>query len=251
MIDDIASRLLGSKKYKLICTDTVYRISREAAARHKKPKDAEKAARQALHAITGAFLSADELGRLREYMAAGDIDAALSMHASTRERMPLDAFYGALFERTGRPRNVLDIACGLNPYYLGLKGIAVTGLDINAGLMEIINGWARGACADVTALAHDVLCNAPLPDGDYDMALMMKLLPLLETQRKNSAQALLRRVSAELMVVTFPTRTLSGRKIGMEAHYSKWFEGILTDEFILKDRYVINDELIYIIKRRG
>ena len=77
----------------------------------------------------------------------------------------------------------------------------------------------------------------------------MKLLPVLETQRKGAALDLLQAVPAKRMAVTFPTRTLGGRRVGMDRHYSQWFDGILTDEFSVTHRYIINDELVYIIER--
>jgi 16S rRNA (guanine(1405)-N(7))-methyltransferase len=249
MTEDIIARILASKKYSGLCQDTIRRVAEDACGRYKKAKDAEKAARETLHGITGAFMSADELKRAREYMAGGCMAEALKLHSSTRERMPLDAFYDRLFSYTGTPESVLDIACGLNPYYLGSVGIGVTGLDINAALMDAINDWARASGAPVTAHARDVLSEGALPDGEYDLALIMKLLPVLENQRKGSAIALLRSITAGRMVVTFPTRTLGGRKVGMDKHYAQWFEGILTDEFSVAHQYIINDELVYIIER--
>nr|AMP55621.1 ArmA_Rmt [uncultured bacterium] len=250
MIDDIVERLLSSKKYSGLCEDTVRRVAEESAKRHKKPKDAEKAARETLHGITGAFMSGDELKRAREYMAQGNIDEALRLHSSTRERMPMDSFYDAVFAVTGRPSRVLDIACGLNPYYLGSIGVCVTGLDINAALMKALNDWAAEAKTPVEAYAYDVLCERPIPEGKYDLALMMKLLPVLENQKKGAALELMRRVPAVDQVITFPTRTLTGRRVGMDRHYTEWFEALLTDEFSVIYRGIINDELVYVIKKR-
>lgn len=64
----------------------------------------------------------EELKRAEERLKAGDMEGALEMHASTRERKPLGAFYEALFARAGRPGRVLDVACGLNPIYLAGHG---------------------------------------------------------------------------------------------------------------------------------
>lgn len=249
MIEDVIARIMASGKYGGLCEDTVRRVVGEAFMRHKKAKDAEKSARETLHGITGAFMSSGELKRAREHMARGEMDEALRLHSSTRERMPLDEFYNALFSYMGRPERVLDIACGLNPYYLGSNGISVVGLDINAALMDALNAWANASGAPVKAQAFDVLCENPLPNGDYDLALLMKLLPVLETQRKGAALTLLKAVPARMIAVTFPTRTLGGRKIGMDRHYSEWFEGLVSDDFQICKRYIINDELVYIIEK--
>ena len=57
-------RLLQSKKYGAVCRDTLQRVAEECSARHKKPKEAEKAAKEKLHGITGAFLTPAESKRL-------------------------------------------------------------------------------------------------------------------------------------------------------------------------------------------
>ena len=48
MNSDGLDKLLQSKKYRDICPDTVRRVWSECARRYKKPKDAEKAAREIL-----------------------------------------------------------------------------------------------------------------------------------------------------------------------------------------------------------
>lgn len=250
MTEEIIAKILSSKKYSGLCEDTIRRVTEDCCRRYKKAKDAEKAARETLHGITGAFMGADELKRAKEFMAGGNMDEALRLHSSTKERMPLDAFYEEMFSHTGKPSHVLDIACGLNPYYLGSIGIRVTGVDINAALMEALNEWAETSGAQVRAYSHDVLCEKPLPEGDYDLALVMKLLPVLETQKKGAAIALMKSIPASRIAVTFPTRTLGGRKVGMDRHYTQWFEGILTEEFSASARYIFNDELVYIVDRR-
>ena len=133
MHEDYLSKLLQSKKYRDICPDTVRRVFSECAGRYKKPKDADRAVREALHGITGAFMTPGEVRQLAFDMQAWHVDRTdaalermLSRHASTRERLPLgdtDALYNRIFAVTGKPSSVLDLACGINPLYLGARGI--------------------------------------------------------------------------------------------------------------------------------
>ncbi|MER4518019.1 16S rRNA (guanine(1405)-N(7))-methyltransferase RmtF, partial [Klebsiella pneumoniae] len=51
------------------------------------------------------------------------------------------------------------------------------------------------------------------------------------------------------LVVTFPTRTLGGRGVGMEKHYADWFERILPDTLSVRDRFTVSDELVYLVER--
>lgn len=250
-METIINNILTSPKYSGVCEDTVRRVTADAFARYRKPKDAEKSVRETLHGITGAFMSPSEMRRAAEYLYSGDIQSALKLHSSTRERAPLDEFYTELFEKCEKPKRLLDIACGMNPVYLGSCSIETVGIDINRALMELIDGWADKTGIPVKTYARDILCEGAIPDGEFDMTLLMKLLPVLETQKKGSAAELLRKAPSQIIVATFPTRTLSGRKIGMEKHYSEWFESIVPEGLTIAHRYVRSNELIYVVCRNG
>lgn len=243
-----------SKKYKDVCPDTVRRVFETERAKYKSEKEADKAAKAHLHQITGAFMTADEMKLADKLFTAykeGDesaFDKTLRLHSSTRERMQgAEALYSRILEAAGRPQTVLDLACGMNPLILGKMGLAVYGMDISGGCVRLVNEWAAACGWNVRAVCADLLCDPPMEKAD--MALMMKLLPVLEQQKKGSAMALMESVPAETACVTFPMRTLGGRKVGMEQHYSEWFEGNLTDAFEIIERFVEADELCYIVRR--
>ena len=60
MSNDYLDKLLQSKKYREVCPDTIRRVWAECEPKYKKPKDVDKAVREALHGITGAFLTPAE-----------------------------------------------------------------------------------------------------------------------------------------------------------------------------------------------
>lgn len=113
----------------------------------------------------------------------------------------------------------------------------------------MINAWARRSGAPVQCFVGDVLCDNFIPDGSWDMVLLMKLLPVLEAQRRGSARSLLEKLPIPTIVVTFPTRTLGGRSVGMERHYAEWFESILPEPLVIRSHYTFANELIYILDR--
>ena len=248
------SEIAISKKYKDVCPETVQRVYETERAKYKSEKEADKAAKAHLHQITGAFMTPEELKQADKLLAAykeGDEEAflkTLRLHSSTRERL---AGYEALYERilkaAGNPESILDLACGLNPLILGAMGLSVRGMDISGGCVRLINEWARVRGWDVHAECRDLLCEPEMEKAD--MALMMKLLPVLEQQRKGAAMALVLSVPADTVCVTFPMRTLGGRKVGMEQHYTEWFEGNLPGEFEIIERFVEADELCYLARR--
>lgn len=250
------SDLLASKKYSDICPDTVKNAFMEQTKRHGKLKDADKAARAHLHAITGAFITPDELKSAKkavhEWMA-GDEDAffrAIINHSSTRERAEIaNELYARAFSACEKIETILDLACGINPIFLGKMGYTnVLGLDIHAGCAELINECAEFFGWKTRARAQDLILNPPIEEAD--ITLMMKLLPVLETQKAGAAKALLEAVRSRYMLVTFPTQTLGGKKVGMEKHYTEWFEAKIPENIHVIDRFVIGNELAYTLERK-
>lgn len=234
MNETIPEKLLNSKKYEKVCPDTVLRVWNECSAKYKKAKDAERAAREVLHGITGAFMlpadrarciaALDEWAETKEDSA---LEKVLSFHASTRERLPLtdtDRIFSELFR--GLPENftVLDLACGIDPIYLAARGINVTGTDISGESVDLINMFGAAASLRCRAFCRDLLCRDPVPEGRYSATLLFKVLPLLDRQRKGAADEVLASVHADRIIVSFPTRTLSGRNVGMENHYTEWMK---------------------------
>ena len=157
----------------------------------------------------------------------------------------MDALYAQLFELVGKPRRVLDLACGLNPIYLAARGVGVVGLDAHLGAVALVNRFAEENGLDARAEGAD-LRTAQLPEERFDLALVFKLLPLLGAE----GYALLERLSAAWAAVSFPTRTLSGRSVGMECNYSSAFEERCPEKYRIAGRFVAGNELIYVLKER-
>jgi len=244
-----------NSKYRDVCPETIDRLTAREAGRHKTAREADRAVRTALHQITGAFMTPEELKRARKLLAAAADQAepalseTLRLHASTRERLPhIDAFYDALLGPLNA-RVLLDLACGLNPLCLGARGYSVRGIDISGGCTALVNAWGRARGWDISAECHDLLCDPPLPDADA--ALAMKLMPVLEQQEKGAAMRLLRRVSAPTIIVTFPMKTLGGRSVGMESHYTAWFEQAAREDFDILRREALFGELCYTVRRKA
>lgn len=250
------SEIAISKKYRDICPDTVRRVFEAERAKYKSEKEADKAAKAHLHQITGAFMTADEMKTADKLLRAykeGDESAfekTLRLHSSTRERLDgAEALYEKILGAAGNPKRILDLACGMNPLILGRMGLTVRGMDISGGCVRLVNEWARVMDWDVRAECRDLLCQPQMEEAE--LALMMKLLPVLEQQKKGSAMALLEAVPAQKICVTFPMRTLGGRKVGMEQHYTEWFEGNLPENMEIIARFIEADELCYVVGRCG
>ena len=237
-------KLSSNRKYSDVCPDAVRRVISECEGRYRKPKDLEKAVRERLHGVTSAF---NDLGPGAAQAASciSDDESLADMlrrHASTRERLPLsamDALYARIFKTTGRPESVLDLACGLNPLYLIHRfGCRVVGVDISKSCVDLIPEGIWG----------DLLCENAIPREPFHIALLFKILPLLERQRAGAAMDVMRAVNAKYLVASFPTRTMGGRNVGMEAHYSEWMEAHLPENRAAAARFATDNDLFYILE---
>lgn len=247
-MSDLRSKLLSSKKYRDVCPDTIERILSECSAKYKKEKDVDKAAREALYGVTGAFMTEREYKRAMDLAEARDWEGLLAMHASTRERLPVEALnrtFDSLFEATGIPARILDLACGLNPVYLAhrLPEAKIVGVDISGQCVNVIRAFGGAE-----ARLGDLLC--AVPEDEAEVALVFKVLPLLERQRAGAATAVLNALNAEWVIASFPTRSLGGRNVGMEKHYSEWMEAHVPQNRAIAARIESENELYFVLNRK-
>lgn len=257
----MVAAVLASRRYRSLHPPLVRRVARAQAAVAGGPAELVKRTKRALHQIFGAYLPTPPryerlLGQLRG--ASGDADVrsvlrrAMAQHASTRERLDhLEPFYEALAARVGTPRSVLDVACGLGPLALpwwGLPaGTEIHAWDIDTALVAFV-----GACLERLGLrartaAVDLLDPPAWPVTE--VALVLKTLPCLEQQAPGAGQALLAAIPAPRLVVSFPTRSLGGRRKGMGGSYARQFEALLAARGWSADAFESGPELVYVVSR--
>jgi 16S rRNA (guanine(1405)-N(7))-methyltransferase len=236
-LDAIVAAVTRSKKYQTVCEDTIRRIGERELARRDGVRAATKATKRQLHQVYGAFEEGinyeDVYQRLAAAYEAGseaEIKAgcrwALSLHSSTRERLPiLDQFYAAIFSLTGEPASVLDLGCGLNPLSLpwmalGTKAHYVA-LDIDAERARFLNRYLALVGLEPAARCQDLLARPPADAAD--VALLLKMSPSLERQEPGATLRLLARLSSPWIVVSFAVKSLGGREKGMLDYYGQRF----------------------------
>nr|AEA35377.1 sisomicin resistance protein [Micromonospora inyonensis] len=265
-IDQIQQAITKSRRYQTVAPATVRRLARAAlvASRGDVP-DAVKRTKRGLHEIYGAFLPPSApnytalLRHLDAAVEAGDDEAvrsslsrAMSVHMSTRERLPhLDEFYREIFRHVPRPNTLRDLACGLNPLavpWMGLSDETVyVASDIDARLMDFVGAaLTRLGVAYRTSVVD--LLEARL-DEPADVTLLLKTLPCLETQQRGSGWEVIDIVNSPIIVVTFPTKSLGQRSKGMFQNYSQSFESQASERSCRIQRLEIGNELIYVIHK--
>jgi len=260
---EVVSALRESRKYRFVCEDTLQRIARQAAARHTKSRDIVKAAKRKLHQAYGAYLEGFDPAEVRALVDGLPSDSPqellretcltiLGHHASTRERMPfMEQAYAEVFRRTGQPKVILDLACGLNPFafpWMGLpRDVTYHACDIDSRIMSAVDAFFVRVGVDHDAVWGDVLVSAP--EVEADVAFLLKTVPCLERQEKGAAVRVLQEIRARHVVVSFPAQSLGGRDKGMHEHYGEDMKGIADELGVSADELAYPSETFYLLTK--
>ncbi len=258
----LVAQLAGTRKYRHVAAETLARVARDALVRGGR--DPSRAARARLHQICGAFATERALTRAARALEGDelvlDLDQeralaaqVLDAHASTAERARvLPEFAERLIELAGRPRRVLDLACGLLPMALPWldpdRALAYYGCDIDTRLVDLGNRFlvrtgrtGRIECADVLGAPRTV---------SADCALLLKTAPTLEHQEPGATRRVIERTDVPRIVVSFPTASLGGNRKGRSAHYAQWMEALAALAGWKATGRELCGELVYVIDRR-
>lgn len=260
----LIASIRGSAKYRDVCTDVISNIGERELAKRHNLKDVIQATRNTLHQVSGAYLNSREhytrwLSELRMAVQSQDNSVVrdvctriMSSHASTRERLPiLDQFYTTLLAGLSPIHSVVDIACGLNPLTLPWMPLASDATyfacDISESMMSFLSACFPLLGVQGSALACDVLqC---CPTQKVDVAFLLKAIPCLEQIDKRAGQTLLHAIQADVLVVSFPVRSLGGRSKGMVEHYDAHFRTLVANEPWDIQRFEFSSELVFLVRK--
>ncbi|MFQ6041286.1 MAG: 16S rRNA methyltransferase, partial [Candidatus Poribacteria bacterium] len=148
----------------------------------------------------------------------------LMLHTSTQERIPvLEKFYESIFDVTGQPQIVIDIACGLNPLTIPWMGLEETAqyfaCDIDENTVDFIRRYLKLTGLKSMALVQDAIVQPPTLEAD--VALLFKTIPCLEQQEKGCSIRLIEALQAKHIVISFPVKSVGGKSKGMPANYER------------------------------
>ncbi len=218
--------ILRSRKYRQINLpeETIIDLLKNEMQLGKDERSAIKSARRKLHNIIAPYL-----GDLDYDQAIIDLESAfqnrqsdkikqfcrsiLAQHSSTRERLEiLDIFYPRLFALGGKPKIILDLACGLNPFSLPWmnldENIQYHAYDIHQPRIRLINRFFELYGVKPLAEVCDVLIKPPV--FHVNVAFLFKEAHRMEQRRKGANRELLKTLDADSIFVSLPTLSLHG-----------------------------------------
>jgi 16S rRNA (guanine(1405)-N(7))-methyltransferase len=247
-------------KYAHIAPGLVRRIAIDVLTRQPRItlKDAIRETRNKLHQIGGLYLPASmPYDRwLRELQETDDRPAVLrrimAAHTSTRERLPqIETFFKRVLADIPPPARILDVACGLNPLCVPWMPLAANAryhaCDIYADKMAFLGKALALLGLDAHAELRDVIANPP--DTPVDVAFVLKTVPCLEQVDKQAGARLLDTIDARHIVLSYPTRGVGGKDVGMSRNYAAHFDALMAGRAGRVTRFDFDNELVFRIDR--
>lgn len=278
MIKEFVSEIKKKKNLSLLPDDFVeslveeffrkYPKLEESLKDHSKPlksKDFKfmlKEIRKKLHEVYGVFiLRKKDLKPLKDYLKnikKIDEDALqlhlvlLSSHKSSAERLD---FYSEIYENiffyTGKPKSILDLACGLNPLsfpWMGLKKVKYFASELTEEGSRFIQSYfdiMKPFGLDGKAFAMDLMKLKQLPKTD--VCFLFKVLDSLEDLEQDYSKELLKKIPSKYIVVSFPTMSIGGKN---PIRQRGWFLRMMRELDFSAESFEIENEVFYIIKNR-
>ena len=260
-INELTTEISNSKKYAHVDENVVARIVAEIIPKYPKRKDIIKAVKKELHIIHESFLPEDCHARAETLLdnydgenIATDQELAMklmTLHSSTKERIgQVNEIYQYLSNYIKADDKIADIGCGFNPFALPFlidKPRSYTAYDLSSATVNLLNKYFKQADLTYQALINDIV--AKPPSTNFTIALMFKLFPILEHQKKGRAFELLGELNCHRFIISFPLKSASGKEKGMEKFYTTRFETELPTELSILNKTIFDNEMFYILKR--
>ncbi len=262
-IEALVRAVSAGPKYRRVAPDLIAAIGERELGKRGSLKEAIKETKNALHQVHGAFFAGAPqydawLDLLRGSVIQGPeafrrtLLQIMRQHASTFERAPLlDRLYAETLAGLPPIRSVLDLGCGLNPLTIPWMGLPPDATyyccDIDAGLVEFLNGFFQVGGIRGTAEVRDLTRNPP--PNPADLGLALKLLPTLEALERGSGAALLRAVRAPRLLVSFAERSLGGRRAGLARRPGDAFLALAREEGWEVQEHLFPGEAVYLATR--
>lgn len=256
----LVTAVLAAPKYRHISPDLVQRIGRQELAVRHNFKEAVKATKNKLHQVGGAYYTT----RIEYDRALANLRAAvgehaafraacrqvMALHASTRERLPiLDEFYAATLADLPPVQTVLDLACGLNalawPWMPFGHETRYIGYDIYGDMMRFVGEFLALLGVKGETAVRDI--SGYPPTQPVDLALLLKLLPVLAQLEESAVPRLLDTLRARYLLISFPVASLGGRQKGMATNYENQFNGWAAGRNWQVQRFTFATELAFLV----
>ncbi len=261
-LEKLRAVVLSTSKYRHIHPELVARIGAAELNKGRNLKEAVKETKNKLHQIGGAYFpqTPQYAAWLSQLQRAARSEEALKtacrevmrFHNSTRERLPiLEEFFATTLGKLAPVESVLDIACGLNPLAIPWMPVAEGASYLTCDIYQDLADFLDSAFTQLPVRGKAWVCDVleAVPAQKVQLALLLKSIPCLEQVDKNIGARLLESLQAEHILVSFPARSLGGRKKGMVENYEAHFLELVKDQPWRIERFEFKSELAFLVRK--
>ena len=212
----------------------------------KEYKLAVKEIRAKIRKVYGLF-------RTETHLETLDYKKVLTFHASTKERL-LDylKLYKKIFDITGKPKTIIDLGCGLNPFsipFMKLSNVTYYAYDLSLNELDLINKFfkknkIKGKAIELNVLDLKKLNNLP----KADVSFLFKMSAVIDKGKGHKkTEDVIDGIPAKYVVVSFPTITMSGKP--MNAPRRRWMEWLCDRRGWKYQIIEFKNEIFYVLKK--
>jgi len=263
-INAFIAKVQESPKYAQLEPALVKQIAIEELRNQKDEKIALKTTRTRLHRLAGAFITTkldytkwqDIFKDIPEDNQEALNEAAkqmMKLHASTQERLPfLGSFYQQALASIAPVHSVFDLACGLNPLAIPWMPLAEDAVyyacDVVKPMLSFIDNYFTIIKLNGTAFSANLLTE--IPRQKVELAIMLKLLPILDQVDPKASKRLLESIQANHFLISYPSKSLGGREKGMKQTYAQHFARLIEGEsFSSIQHFEFPNETVYLLSK--
>ncbi len=173
-------------------------------------------------------------------------DKLMKLHTSTEERIDIyPTFYKKIFDITGRPKSIFEIASGFNPFsfpYMNLDKVEYTATELNNDDVKLIKKYFK--IAKIKGKASKLDITKTVVEAKADIAIILKLFDLTDPKIN---EKVIKDLDVKWIVVSFPTTTVT--KAQMRVKRRAGFQKMLRRLKLEYKTIEFENEIVYIIKK--
>jgi 16S rRNA (guanine(1405)-N(7))-methyltransferase len=246
--------------------DKLERVRYSEFQRSKEHEELVKKIRANLREVYGVFIMEDYkkrfelLEELKKNPSLENHNKILALHKSSQERLPYyPIIYKKIFEITGKPERIVDLACGLNPFsYPYIENLdckpEYLACDLAEKDLKFIERYFKiraipGAVKKIDLVNDDINELTKSQGKGIEIVFLLKTLDSLEAVQWNKSAAVLKSIKAKFIVVSFSTKSLGGKK-AIKKEKRSWFEGLVKKLKYRLKIFEVPGEMFYVITAR-
>lgn len=266
--EDILGEIKQSRKYKavskeIILTEIEKYFKKNPEHERYKDKKILSEIKSELHKIYGSFqkVSRRKRGEYFEELKVNPenlnaIKRILLTNKSAKERIEYyEDIYKKIFEITGKPKTIVDLGCGLNPFslvFMNLKKVNYYAYDLDDEDISFINEYfylmkkkisGEAKMINLSNITEEEIKKIP----KAEVCFMFKLADVLDRENHKQSEKIIKNLNSNYIVVSFSKKTLAGNE--MNFPYRGWIEKMLERIGLEFKKIDFENEIFYVIKK--